>query len=230
MVATKSLKPGDLILKEWPLAYAPGSLVENVCFSCHKIFTKPLICSDCTSPLCNKTCQMSTEHQKECVLLRRITNEELEDQVPFKRAIFLLPLRCLLLRNEAPEKWKNFIQLEPHLDIRRQTPTWSFVERRLVPHLKKMLHDQLADATLGYNRFDEWSAIFFYHRKLLCNFLIIDVSRQPFGWRVHFWKSFYYLLKANLFFVLFFFLFPVVVVLVQSSVELKVAYFVAFDY
>lgn len=149
-MATKSLKRGELILKEQPLAYAPGPVTEKVCFSCHKISTKPFICGKCTSSLCNKACQMSTEHQKECALLCRITGEEFKDLKPFKPSMLLLPLRCLLLRKEAPEKWKNFIQMESHSDIRQQTPAWSFVERRLVPYLKMMLHDQIADVTFGY--------------------------------------------------------------------------------
>jgi len=160
LVATKSLKAGELILREGPLVYAPGSMAEKVCFSCHKIFAKEFVCGQCQSPLCNKTCQMSTEHQKECVLLRRISAEAFgsaaarNEGLPVKRALFLLPLRCLLLRREAPQKWKQLIAMEAHVQARRQTPAWSFVQRRLAPHLKTMLHDQWGPADLENGELD----------------------------------------------------------------------------
>lgn len=36
-----------------------------------------------------------------------------------------MPLRCILLRKYNPEKWGEFMQLEPHLDKRRGTWIWN---------------------------------------------------------------------------------------------------------
>lgn len=158
MVATKSLKAGDVILKEFPLTVAPGSLSQRVCFACHKHFSKGYMCRQCRSPICNNTCKMSLEHQKECGLLQRIA-ESIEStksaksaksvaasaEVPVNVAVFAMPLRCLLMRLEQPDKWNNFIQMEAHMQVRRQMPTWSFVERRIAPHLLAVLKDLMPD-------------------------------------------------------------------------------------
>lgn len=36
-----------------------------------------------------------------------------------------MPLRCFLVRKYNPQKWDEFIQLEPHLDKRRNTWIWN---------------------------------------------------------------------------------------------------------
>lgn len=68
------MKAGDVAMKEFPLAVAPGPLAEHVCFCCHHIFAKAHLCKFCRIPLCGTNCQMSAEHQKECHYLRKIAH------------------------------------------------------------------------------------------------------------------------------------------------------------
>ena len=59
----------------------------------------------------------------------------------------MLPLRLLLLRLEQPGKWELLMQLESHLEIRKTTATWGFIERNVVPYLQTMLADKMPDLT-----------------------------------------------------------------------------------
>ena len=139
-------------MKEYPLAAAPGPLSEHVCFGCHGIFVKPYVCDDCHSALCGRNCRTSPEHQKECVYLRKISPEIGESQktekiqsMPVQFNLLMQPLRLLLLRKEQPEKWKLLMDLESHMEARRKTQNWGFIERNIAPYLKTMLCDEMPD-------------------------------------------------------------------------------------
>lgn len=139
-------------MKEYPLASAPGPLSEHVCFGCHRIFTKPYICNNCSSPLCSRNCQSSSEHKKECNYLMKIIPEIAKRQengkiqsVPVQLSLLMLPLRLLLLRLEQPDKWKLLMELESHPEARKKTPIWGFIERNIAPFLQIMLADEMPD-------------------------------------------------------------------------------------
>lgn len=139
-------------MKDYPLAAAPGPLSERVCFGCHRIFSKPFVCGDCSIPLCSRQCQTSAEHKKECHYLIKITPEIVQRQqngklqsVPVQLSLLMLPLRLLLLRLEKPDKWKLLMHLESHMEARQMTPIWGFIERNITPFLQIMLKDEIPD-------------------------------------------------------------------------------------
>ncbi|KAK4012902.1 hypothetical protein OUZ56_025152 [Daphnia magna] len=151
-VAGRAFKPGDVVMKEYPLAAAPGPLSQHVCFGCHRLFTKAYICSDCRSPLCNYNCQMSSEHQKECCYLKKIIPEIENRQkngkiqrIPVQLSMLMLPLRLLLLRREQPNKWQLLMDLESHMEARKKTSIWGFNQRNITPFLEKMLIEEMPD-------------------------------------------------------------------------------------
>lgn len=152
-MASQAFKPGDIVMKEFPLASAPGPLSEHVCFGCHRHFIKAYICCDCRSPLCGRDCQVSAEHQKECRYLTKIIPEIESRQkngnkiqrVPVQLSMLMLPLRLLLLRNEEPDKWNQLMDLESHMAARQTTSIWGFNQRNIAPFLEMMLIDEMPD-------------------------------------------------------------------------------------
>lgn len=151
-VASRAFKPGDIVMKEFPLASAPGPLSEHVCFACHRLFARAHICGDCRSPLCSRNCQVSPEHQRECGYLTKITAEIENRQrngkiqrVPVQLGMLMLPLRLLMLRREQPDKWNQLMDLESHTAARQATSIWGFNQRNITPFLEMMLIDEMPD-------------------------------------------------------------------------------------
>lgn len=151
-MASHAFKPGDIVMKEYPLASAPGPFSQRICFGCHSLFTKAHICSDCRSPLCSSNCQTSSEHQKECCYLRKISPEIENRQkhgkiqrIPVQLSMLLLPLKLLLLRREQPDKWKLLMDLESHMNARQKTSIWGFNQRHITPFLQMMLVEEMPD-------------------------------------------------------------------------------------
>ena len=97
IIATRDLKPGELILAEAPLVIAPMAVTPPVCLVCYKpvdgrqkyvhikysistylfsfalpiTFSKSFFrCPLCGWPMCNDTCSSSISHQPECNLSR----------------------------------------------------------------------------------------------------------------------------------------------------------------
>ena len=151
-MANRALQPGDIVMKEYPLAAAPGPLSEHVCFACHTVFRQPFVCRSCSSPLCGRDCQSSPQHKKECDYLIKIIPELIKRKqenglksVPVQLSLLMLPLRLLLLRLEQPDKWNLLMDLESHMEARKQSPTWGFIERNITPFMKLMLGEEIPD-------------------------------------------------------------------------------------
>lgn len=139
-------------MKEYPLAAAPGPLSEHVCFACHGHFRQPFVCRDCSSLLCSRDCQSSPEHQKECALLIKVLPELVKRQQEHgnklqsvQLSLLMLPMRLLLLRLEQPEKWKLLLDLEAHIEARKKSPVWGFIERNITPYMISMFAEQMPD-------------------------------------------------------------------------------------
>ena len=80
---------------------------------------------------------MSAEHQRDCVLLRKIKHLADQDGAEkIRLSLLLLPLRCLMLRVEQPEKWKLLTSLVDHVEERRGTQIWNIIEKKVTPYLK----------------------------------------------------------------------------------------------
>ena len=138
-------------------ATAPGSLSENICLSCHRVFIEAHLCIQCNNRLCSRTCETSPEHAKECFYLSKLVVESKSDGNGESASrngqpninVLLLPFRLLRLRDENPEKWQLLLSLEAHEEARKKTPIYEFIENNITPYLKIMLADEWEGAELG---------------------------------------------------------------------------------
>ena len=81
MVAARDLQPGDIIVREKPVVTGPnldnassgGSLTESVCLGCYALLQQKTFhpCRKCKAPLCSSSCEESTLHKEECVILKQ---------------------------------------------------------------------------------------------------------------------------------------------------------------
>ncbi|KAG5683117.1 hypothetical protein PVAND_012418 [Polypedilum vanderplanki] len=118
-VATRDIKPGEIVLREAPLIIGPSQVTVPVCVGCLKEVREKAHgeCERCGWPVCSKSCQESINHTKnECKL-----TVEREDKVVIKHFSTvhptyscLLPLRCLMLKENDPERWKKLLELQTH--------------------------------------------------------------------------------------------------------------------
>lgn len=128
LVATREIKPGEVILKEKPLVLGPRVDSAPICLTCYRplsLYQEPR-CSRCfVAPVCGVHCERQGGHsESECNLLREAAKEYpifLSDH-----SQIVLPLRCLLqLRNSPTDsKWTSFLELESHEEKRRNTLIW----------------------------------------------------------------------------------------------------------
>ncbi|XP_033608644.1 SET domain-containing protein SmydA-8 isoform X3 [Cryptotermes secundus] len=140
LVATRDIKPGEVILKEKPLVVGPRVDSFPICLACYRplpIYQESR-CSRClVAPVCGVHCERQGAHSEpECILLREAVKEYptlLSDQ-----SQIVLPLRCLLkLRNSPTDsKWTSFLELESHEEKRRNTLIWRDHQLNIVEVLR----------------------------------------------------------------------------------------------
>ena len=97
LVATRDIKPLELMLFEWSLVVGPNS--NMVCADCCRILPEPpqvYRCGMCSIPLCGDRCQVGRNHYSECQLFRMVKD------APFFRKTHpsivtkaILPIRLL---------------------------------------------------------------------------------------------------------------------------------------
>ena len=88
VVATRDIKPGEIILKEKPIIIGPKQKSTLLCLGCHKpsVDTK---CPRCWYPLCNATCQKYHKvepHQKTAFKLYFLN---IQRNISFTKEIYL---------------------------------------------------------------------------------------------------------------------------------------------
>lgn len=82
---------------------------------------------------------------KECSALKNI---QLQAKDLVVNAQIALPLRCLLLKSYDPEKWKEFLLLEAHLEERKNTWIWRSHEINVVRILKDLGIEEAGETDL----------------------------------------------------------------------------------
>lgn len=68
LVATRNIKPGEVILQELPLIKGPAQITAPVCLGCYKLLSPETArpCLKCGWPMCNILCQQSPDHLPDC--------------------------------------------------------------------------------------------------------------------------------------------------------------------
>ncbi|XP_023948168.2 SET domain-containing protein SmydA-8-like isoform X2 [Bicyclus anynana] len=125
IVATRAIKPGEVIIEAPALAVGPCAGCALICLACYRELEENNLskCSGCQWPLCSSSCfglKRHTGHSTyECEALKANPPDysRLEDLKDSYQA--LMPLRCLLLKKADPEKWAALSAMEAHNSMRR---------------------------------------------------------------------------------------------------------------
>ncbi|XP_066992454.2 SET domain-containing protein SmydA-8 [Anabrus simplex] len=129
LVATRDIKPGEVLLKEVPLIAGPPQITAPVCLGCYKPLTSStsVECLRCGWPLCSSKCAENPAHIPEC----RATSEWKKEKVSIRDFEISHPtyqsvtvLRCLYQRDYNPAVWNKLSSLESHCQHRRGTPKY----------------------------------------------------------------------------------------------------------
>lgn len=111
MVASRDLKAGEVIFREFAVVHGPKMKSHPICLGCHKTLhgVNTYRCTKCAWPLCGKKCENLDPHAVECQLMsaknyKCPTAQSKRSQVE-SDAIYCLifPLRFLLLKRSQPE-------------------------------------------------------------------------------------------------------------------------------
>ncbi|CAH1164666.1 unnamed protein product [Phyllotreta striolata] len=145
LVATRDIKPGDVILSELPIVYGPRPhMVEEgpvPCPGCCKLIIgeKSARCEGCDFPVCHPDCpglKDMDRHGHECMILGLRDVRAINGLHEFYRQDALLTLRCLLLQHRHPKKFAQLLDMEPHLERRGpNTDVYRTIEERIADYL-----------------------------------------------------------------------------------------------
>nr|CAI5852284.1 unnamed protein product [Callosobruchus analis] len=128
LLATRDLKPSDVILTEAPLVFGPKpqQIKEGPfpCVGCCRILVDQTCerCPLCLWPVCKLDCpglKQPNLHGFECTILRhKPPNSEAKTFYEYFRFDVLIILRALNLQNTNPKYWEIMLALEDHLEMR----------------------------------------------------------------------------------------------------------------
>jgi len=124
LVATRDLKPGELVLSETPLVIGPQAVTVPLCLTCYKPSDGKFSCPKCGWPMCNTSCASQPVHEAECELTAArgspLTMPPNCWNKPYPIYEVVTILRCLRLKQTSSGKWKKFRELEPHEEARKK--------------------------------------------------------------------------------------------------------------
>ncbi|XP_029172034.1 SET domain-containing protein SmydA-8-like isoform X1 [Nylanderia fulva] len=144
---TKNIAPGEVIIRENPIAVGPMTYNKNYCFCFACLRSLPKIgagnrytCSRCNfAPLCSIACEVRTNHHAddECQIFR--DNQELLAKIGIDNTTkILLVLRLWLTKYRDPAIWEKINHVEAHLDKRIGTSVWKEREVDVVNVIRKL--------------------------------------------------------------------------------------------
>lgn len=128
LVATRTIKNGEIVLKEPPLIWGPPQSTMPVCLGCGQLIDEKnnIPCVQCGWPMCSEICQKAPCHIPECryTVLRgdKVSIKNLGVVHPTYQCV--LVLRCLYQKQFLPEVWKKLEQLESHCEERKHTANY----------------------------------------------------------------------------------------------------------
>ncbi|XP_049855223.1 SET domain-containing protein SmydA-8 [Schistocerca gregaria] len=151
LVAARDLRAGELVLREPPLALGPKISSHAACLGCLRRLREASAraCSGCGWPVCGAACERAAAHRAECDLMRQRGFRgapPVRDGHKESAYCAIAPLRCLLLKDSDPEKYKTLLTLQSHLDERRNTTLYTIFRNNVVGFVR--------DA-LGLSQFDD---------------------------------------------------------------------------
>ena len=111
MIAARDLKAGDVLFKEYSVAFGPKMISTPICLGCHKNIEmntskSTYKCSKCSWPMCSKLCENLPPHQGECKLMAtKKIKCPIQNCGGARESAYglILPLRVLMLKKNDPE-------------------------------------------------------------------------------------------------------------------------------
>ncbi|XP_073829110.1 SET and MYND domain containing, arthropod-specific, member 4 [Musca autumnalis] len=153
LVASRNLKPGEILIKEKALAIGPCVSADPVCLGCYMPVTLKATqyrCPSCKWPMCGPQCRglnKETGHiAEECELFKRENTAAplTPNASPVKvKNLYelVLVVRILLKKKLNPELYDKIMVMESHLEMRKQNPElWSHYESNVVTYLRENWH------------------------------------------------------------------------------------------
>ncbi|XP_076056980.1 SET domain-containing protein SmydA-8-like [Oratosquilla oratoria] len=140
--ASRDIEPGEVILKDTPLLLGPKQVTVPVCLGCFTPVDGSYTCTDCGWPMCSAECQSITLHTPECQMSTsyRGTKVQVTKFLQVNQMYECIsPLRCLWLKDKAPDKWKMLMAMESHLEERKNTEVYLFNQTNVVEFIKNYL-------------------------------------------------------------------------------------------
>lgn len=134
LVASRDIRAEEVVLKEAPIVRGPSQVTEPVCLVCLQSLVpgECVPCSDCGWPLCSEKCREEapkSDHSLECRMTRdkdggthKVNITHFISPHPMYQSI--LAMRCMMLREMDPERWKKFNNLESLCELRKDSEQW----------------------------------------------------------------------------------------------------------
>lgn len=126
LVATRDLKPGDVIISENPLVYGPKQVSAPLCLGCHAPAPRAR-CPRCLWPLCSSACSHAVA---ECAALAgSCAPLEFGDNMeePHYAYECITVLRCVVLQCLNPRRWRLITDMEAHEAERKDTDIYQVI-------------------------------------------------------------------------------------------------------
>ena len=147
-MATRDIKPGEVIFRERPVTFGPSENSKPVCLGCYRRIRgkkQSVECRGCGYPMCSEECSSEPEHRdNECEAFRENGyrmgsgcisdySATTEDNPAYS---IISPIRALKLRERDPERWKLLWSHMSHDKKRRASAFWRDKTKKIVEAMK----------------------------------------------------------------------------------------------
>lgn len=134
LVASRDIRAEEVVLKEAPIIRGPSQITEPVCLVCLQTLVPGTCvpCTDCGWPMCSEKCRedaSTSDHRLECRMTKE--KDESNNKVNIRNFISphpmyqsILTMRCMMLREMDPERWKKLNGLESLCELRKDSEQW----------------------------------------------------------------------------------------------------------
>lgn len=140
LVASRSLRAGEVLFREAPLVVAPKPTAGPTCLACLRALQGAWVgCEGCGAPMCSPRCDGCGHGSEECeVLVGLGLREDPRDSLINKLNVLLTPLRTLILMQDSPEARPVVAALQSNVEKRQKLPIGRFVEKQVVETLRRL--------------------------------------------------------------------------------------------
>lgn len=137
LVATRDIKPKELILRDKPFGLSPVQDSEPVCLQCFRLLAeKALFLCECGFPMCNEECSLGERHIIECNIYKS-AKVKMATSLEYQ---LIMPIRMISqLSNEKLTK-NRFDTLMDHLQQRILEPkNWKAIQNQVISPIREKL-------------------------------------------------------------------------------------------